>query len=294
MNHNNFSNQIELKDYIDDNDKNIFYADNNIILFDNLSRYLNRVISLSPKSIVLLGCKRGTLKLTINQKPYELQQNKVLLIWPGSIINIDIESSDFIDINMCLSLAFIVNMLRHRNDLWIKFFHLKENPLITISEEYRPLFSMYERLISLRLKHFLQPYHKEIITILIKASLYELFANLPFETPKGTEFKRKNELFREFIELLLNTESKPRYLNYYADKLCISSKYLSCICKEVTGKNAKYWIDEYTIEHIKNLLMYTHKSIKEISEYLGFPNTSFFSKYVKRNLGYTPKEFRKI
>ena len=185
-------------------------------------------------------------------------------------------------------------MLRHRNDLWARFFHLKENPTINISEENKPLFYLYEQLLNLRLKHFLRPYHKEIITILIRASLYELLANLPFETATEVEFKRRNEIFRRFIELLLSTESNPRCLNYYADKLCISPKYLSCVCKQVTGRNAKYWIDEYTIEHIKNLLIYTNKSIKEISEYLGFPNTSFFSKYVKKNLGYTPKEFRKI
>lgn len=243
---------------------------------------------------MLLGCKRGTLNLTINQKSYGLQQGRFIFIWPGSIINIDTKSSDFIGTNMCLSLTFIVNMLRHKNDLWAKFFYLKENPVITIPEEHKPLFGLYEQLLDLRLKHFLRPYHKEIMTILIRASLYELLANLPLETPRGTEFRRRNELFREFIELLLNTESKPRHLNYYADKLCISSKYLSYICKQVTGRNAKYWVDEYTVEHIKNLLMYTHKSIKEISEQLGFPNTSFFSKYVKKNLGYTPKKFRSI
>ena len=198
MNSDGFLQQMELKDYFNcsDTNKNIFYSDDNIVLFNDLSEYMNKTVKLTSKSIVLLGCKRGSLSFTINRKPYELNHDGFIFIWPGSIIDINTKSPDFASINMCLSITFIINMLRHRNDLWARFFHLKENPTINISEENKPLFYLYEQLLNLRLKHFLRPYHKEIITILIRASLYELLANLPFETATEVEFKRRNEIFR--------------------------------------------------------------------------------------------------
>ena len=94
--------------------------------------------------------------------------------------------------------------------------------------------------------------------------------------------------------MLTSLEVKPRNLNYYSSKLCITSKYLSNICKENSGKTAYDWIIEYAIEDINRLLSHSDMSIKEIANYLDFPNLSFFGKFVKAHLGCSPTEFRRL
>ena len=37
-----------------------------------------------------------------------------------------------------------------------------------------------------------------------------------------------------------------RDIGYYADKLCVTSKYLSEVCKKVSGLPAAFWITRYT------------------------------------------------
>ena len=92
--------------------------------------------------------------------------------------------------------------------------------------------------------------------------------------------------------MLTSDYPKDRSVSTYAERLCITPKYLSAVCKEFTGKPASDLIDKYVIKDILYLLKKTNKSIKEICNELEFPNISFFGKYVKRTIGMSPKLYR--
>lgn len=76
-----------------------------------------------------------------------------------------------------------------------------------------------------------------------------------------------------------------RYL-FYADRLCISTKYLTGICRSITnGASAKQIIDQHVILEIKVLLQSTELSMQEIADRLGFPDQSYLGRYFKRYEG---------
>ena len=81
-------------------------------------------------------------------------------------------------------------------------------------------------------------------------------------------------------------------MEWYADELCVSAKYLSTVCKKKSGKGANDWIREHVLEDIRYNLKHTDLSIKQICDKLGFPNPSFFGKYVKEHFGMPPAQFR--
>ena len=85
-----------------------------------------------------------------------------------------------------------------------------------------------------------------------------------------------------------------RSLGFYAGKLCITPKYLSLISKDVSGRSAGEWIDQYVVLEAKTLLKSTRMSIQEIADVLNFANQSFFGKYFKHHTGISPKEYRKV
>jgi AraC-like DNA-binding protein len=60
----------------------------------------------------------------------------------------------------------------------------------------------------------------------------------------------------------------------------------------VSGKNPMRWITEYVMQDCYALLKSTDLSIKEISNRLGFPNSSFFGQYFREQAGMTPMEYR--
>lgn len=102
---------------------------------------------------------------------------------------------------------------------------------------------------------------------------------------------RQEEIFEKFINYIKQYCSLEHSVKFYADKLCISSQYLSKISKDISGRTANEWIDEFVFLEAKTLLAYTNLTIQEISINIGFADQSSFGKFFKRNSGLSPREY---
>lgn len=102
-----------------------------------------------------------------------------------------------------------------------------------------------------------------------------------------------NPLFQRFRNLLIKEFVRHRSVNFYADALNVTPKYLSQMVKRVTGQTAGEWIDKAVLLEAKVLLQNNHLNISEISDYLNFSDQSLFGKYFKNLEGVSPIEYRK-
>ena len=109
-----------------------------------------------------------------------------------------------------------------------------------------------------------------------------------------TNTTRQEELLEKFVALIFQHSSTHREVQFYADQLCITTRYLSSIIQNLTGHTPKELIDARCIQEIKMLLRTTHKTMQEITFELQFPDQSFFSRYFKKHTGMTPVEYRHI
>lgn len=134
---------------------------------------------------------------------------------------------------------------------------------------------------------------ESIVKLQFRVLLYELAA-IGQRNKLSTKFKttRKQEIVTGFAKLLEKHFKEERSLKYYATQLSISTKHLTEVVYDVTGKSAGVLIHEKLIIEIKYLLGNPSQNIIQISEYLNFPNQSFFGKYFKRYCGLSPKEYR--
>ena len=103
---------------------------------------------------------------------------------------------------------------------------------------------------------------------------------------------REQNIFDRFIYLVNQHATREHQINFYADKMCLTQRYLGTVIRQASGTTAKEWIDRALIAHIKIELKHSDKSIAQISDEMNFPNPSFFSKYFKRETGVTPGEYR--
>lgn len=104
---------------------------------------------------------------------------------------------------------------------------------------------------------------------------------------------RDGDLVSRFMALLeKGAYVEHRDLEFYADKLFVTPKYLSEVCKAVSGRAANYWITRFATMHIRRLLQERELSFTEISERFGFSSPSYFSRFVRKNLGAAPSDFR--
>lgn len=104
---------------------------------------------------------------------------------------------------------------------------------------------------------------------------------------------RKESLYIQFRSLLSKNIRQERSVSFYADKLCVTSKYLSCIVKSISGKSALNWIHEAILKESIYQLCHTSLTVKQIAYLLNFPNSSFFGKFFKSHIGTSPHCFRK-
>ena len=108
----------------------------------------------------------------------------------------------------------------------------------------------------------------------------------------GATFTKFNEILSSYFEDRKNTDFGLPTVNYMAEKLYVSSRYLSDLLKQETGKTTLELIHLFLISEAKNLLMQGDQNISEIAFQLGFENANYFSRLFKKEVGMTPFQFK--
>lgn len=102
-------------------------------------------------------------------------------------------------------------------------------------------------------------------------------------------------IMSRFLNMLENgTFREHREVTYYADCLCVTSKYLSEVSKKVSGYTANYWINRYTTLDISRLLRDKSLTFVRISDMFGFSSPAYFSRYVQQHLGVNPTKIQRL
>ena len=104
---------------------------------------------------------------------------------------------------------------------------------------------------------------------------------------------RKNEVFIRLIQLIEKYYMQERGVEFYADKLCLSPKYLSAVSKSICGYTVQELVFKAIIRKSISLLKTTQQDIQEISNAFGFPNASYFGTFFKKQVGMSPQQYRK-
>ena len=107
-----------------------------------------------------------------------------------------------------------------------------------------------------------------------------------------TTSKFNNKLAEYFENGRLQELGLPT-VNFMADQLNISPRYLSDMLKQETGKTAMELIHIHLVTEAKHLLKTADQSVAEIAYALGFENLPYFSRLFKKEVGLSPNQFKK-
>ncbi|MDW7692888.1 AraC family transcriptional regulator [Flammeovirgaceae bacterium SG7u.111] len=110
--------------------------------------------------------------------------------------------------------------------------------------------------------------------------------------PKQKGDKGEHSAIRDFELLVQRDFLTVRKISDYADQLHMTPNYLNALCKKTLGKNAKGILNDRLVLEAKRLLYNSNKTISEISFSLKFKDTSYFSRFFRKNVGASPEEFR--
>jgi AraC-like DNA-binding protein len=103
----------------------------------------------------------------------------------------------------------------------------------------------------------------------------------------------QNNTFKSFLQVLEQHYRQPKGVEFYAEKLFMTSRNLNMICQRVMHQSVSEIIETRKLLEAKNLLISTDKTIAEIGFELGFNEKTYFTRVFKKKAGMTPSDFRK-
>ena len=276
--------------------RTIRFKDNKISIITNLDFHnanTNPEERLNAFTTVL--CTSGTGKIALNARDFEMKEGDLIIAMPGTILQGYGMSEDFNALGFYLSQSFFEELSSMPLGLINARAYIQEHPVIHIGRDAQKLFVQYHELIQSKLtdetptKH-----HKLVMDMLMQAFMYEFHDTMESDAESLPTFKftSGDNLYKQFVELILNSYPKPRSVEWYASQLHVTPKYLSSVTKQSCGQTALTVINRYVLEDVKRNLMRPEKTIKEVVNELNFPSISFFGKYVKKHLGKSPKFYR--
>ena len=273
---------------------------NLLVTFDNINRsfpftYEATNFPVKCESFFVISLLKGYIKLVVNLHEVEVTAGQTLSMMPGSIFEGQAISKDLCFFGMIVDKEFLVTMHKSvglKIDLTQRYYTYHVSSLSEAAQGNH--IQMYH-LLCQELNRDDYTYKKEVIqryceiAVLKNISLNDNSLKKP-ELHKA--LNRKEEIFHDFLTLLEKYYTHERSISFYADRMCLTPKYLSTIVKEVSGKHGMQWIDEYVSLEAKALLRNSSLSVKQVSDQLNFPSQSMFGRFFKKMTGYSPKQYK--
>ena len=252
--------------------------------------------------LLMIYCIKGHMKLSVNLNDYDLYESHLIVANPGSIIKVsdvhgsEAETETLRYAVLAMSARFGAELKIDIKKIMNEGVALLETPIMTLTKEMQTIMSSYLNLAA-QVINSKSLFHEDALASLLSSMIclavgawVEKMNEIKQNASQTTT--RSKMIFEQFIRLVGENHMKHRNVGFYADKLCLTPKYLSKLIKGASGKSAPEWIDSYVILEAKSLLKYSDITIKEIVYRLNFPNQSVFYKFFKARTGMTPSEYR--
>ena len=296
-------------------DVQVGYFDDDIIMIDNVKLFSEPSATRMQMNVIAI-CEKGRVQLELNGEPITFGANQVVMCPPGTVFTNMLLSPDFAFKAVFLTDRILHDFLHDKMNIWTEMLYINRQHVVSISPDDIEFLSLFYSMLNITINlHGDNPYKREVVQSLVRAAVLGMCGALEMmkrersgtdegataevqPTAEGYASRRDEHrnssqgIFQRFLSMLNREPCGHRSVQSFADELCITPKYLSAVCKRNSGKTANAWITEHLMEDIRYYLRQTDLSIKEVCSVLGFPNASFFGKYVKEHFGMTPTQLR--
>lgn len=258
-----------------------------------MRRFLTSPYPFKIQFSMLQLCLGGKMRVRLNLNEYELRRNTLQIVTPGSIGQCLEFSPDFRIVFIAFPNDYILTEENSEGALIIRKFLARQSLLeltdTQTSEILVILRTMRDKLRrpGFRFKHDILKGYLQVLY----GEICQLMAPL-VEAQDTRQGSRKKQIFDRFLEELRQHYATERSVGFYADRLCLTPKYLSQVIHAVSGRHAGEWIRDYVILEAKALLKSGQYTVQQVSDMLNFANQSFFGVYFKKAVGCSPTAYR--
>lgn len=242
---------------------------------------------------MMLFCLDGHMHINLNLNEYTLRRNTLFIVSPGSIGQCSEISPD------CRVAIIAFTSTRNfpedntQSALIVRKFLINNNILQLSDSEMSNLMEIYRHMRQKATRPE-ELFTKQIIDCYNQILYYNMSRLMsPYIEQQDARYvSRKKQIFDQFIQLLKQHYTTERSIGFYANKLCITPKYLSQVVYDISERHAGEWIRDYVILEAKALLKCGKYNVQQVSDKLNFANQSFFGCYFKKAVGCSPLAYQ--
>ena len=225
---------------------------------------------------------------------HEVSAGDVIIISEEQVVADYMLSRDCKGIALIMSYDFFQNIVSGVHELSALFLFARTHPVFHLDDNQTKALENDIEHIKEKIIDVGHRFRRELVMTMLKALIIDM-SNIIYRFQQvGDEAQTRAEvIFRDFIQTVEKNYRTERRVSWYAQQLCITSKYLSETVRTVSRRTPSDWIDSYVTRELRVMLRNSTMSIKQIADELNFANQSFMGKYFKEHVGMSPSKFRK-
>lgn len=234
---------------------------------------------------------RGEIKAHINHQLYEMKAPCFSSILINQVLSVDDASDDMMQYMLSYSPQFAEDLhLSFSGDAHVRAYM---RPVFPMSKQQTQMVMHYFDLLREVINTPNVSNVREVALNLVRSMVYFVYGLYDNSFTKLYTLSRSDELSGHFLALVEMHCHEHHSIDWYANELCLSPKYIANVVKQVTGRSAGDCITYNLIRQAKLLLLTTALPVQDIADRLGFQNQSHFGTFFRRSVGVSPKAFRK-
>ncbi|UPQ75947.1 helix-turn-helix domain-containing protein [Chryseobacterium nepalense] len=248
-----------------------------------------------PENPAFIFIKSGTIKLKQHFRDLELSANMFMVTDPQTVYEMISVSDDFQSRMVSYKREFISALsLKFNRLITYRYFRQQMNIGVPFhADEMEVVWKSVNFLKYILDSETEMTYKKEIVEHLFSVFCYQMAGIISKEDSSAmNQMSRQEEIVFVFLNDVAKHHNTERSVEFYAARQSITTRHLSSVVKNVTGKSASEIIALIVINEAKVLLNSSNKPVSEISALLGFSDQYSFSHFFKKHLDESPTRYR--
>lgn len=242
----------------------------------------------------ILFCRHGEAEVMIDQRQGRIEKDTLMLLLPGAYLLFLDRSEDFQATYCTFSRDLFLEAAFRLEPGFFESVH--RNPISRPPKRIVDGVEIWFQMMAYNYRDRQNIFRNTIVKNRLQNVLLEIYDKMQrfaSKQPSASDStSRQTELFQRFAALVHEHCAQEREVAFYADKLCISTRYLSTIVRNVAHTSAKEFIDRSVMLEIRMMLRSTDLSVQEIAYRLKFPDQSYLGRFFKKHAGESPTEYR--
>ena len=234
-------------------------------------------------------CVEGHMEIEINLRHRLFDAGKILCLAANYAVRIVSRSEDF----RCTGILFSEEYWKKAvlRDYFLGRLSVR-SAIVPMGDKIQEAFSCVRRLLQIYMSLPEGNGKEEGVRHLVVSVLYLIEEACREYKETENPVSRNEQLMWRFLELVYKEYKCHRRVAYYAGILSVTPRYLTTVLRQVGGRTASRWIEEYVVLEAQVLLRNSTMTIKDIAYGLHFNDPSIFSKYFTRVAGMSPEAYR--